>query len=102
MIRRPPRSTLFPDTTLFRSQALIEPAAARTEQEQGPGRLDGLHGGEQRLGHQHHARAASGGSGVEDRKSTGLNTSHANISNGGLCLKKNRKSTCVNSNNDII
>src|SRR5258707_8369418 len=67
MIRRPPRSTLFPYTTLFRSRG-----GAR-----GPAAGD---------------RAAAPGAGAaqqpRDRKSTRLNSSHANISYAVFCLKK--------------
>src|SRR3712207_8901930 len=83
MIRRPPRSTLFPYTTLFRSH---HPGARRAEHDVGPGvprhprrPLDrGLEG-------QHHRRP---GGAEEDRKSTRLNSSHANISYAVFCLKK--------------
>src|SRR5260221_5102317 len=69
MIRRPPRSTLFPYTTLFRS---VEPARGRG------GDDDGL-----RIDHHlaHHAARA-------DRKSTRLNSSHTVISYAVFCLKK--------------
>src|SRR2546429_6108031 len=68
MIRRPPRSTLFPYTTLFRS-----PAGA------GRGELLGR-------GHRaHHGHRRRGG----DRKSTRLNSSHGYISYAVFCLKKN-------------
>src|SRR3712207_7223146 len=73
MIRRPPRSTLFPYTTLFRSSPL--PTTT------------------QRLRHdlatadpQRENSALS----CEDRKSTRLNSSHANISYAVFCLKKKR------------
>src|SRR3712207_7257954 len=93
MIRRPPRSTLFPYTTLFRSGlrgAAAAPAGAATA---GLGRLLGG-----RLG-----RRAGGGIGVRvvlgldlrdvggDRKSTRLNSSHANISYAVFCLKKKKQ-----------
>src|SRR3712207_7321058 len=102
MIRRPPRSTLFPYTTLFRSPL-------------------GLHGDRDRLGaglgagaqraraqrrQQHEQQrgadapegdAAAGGDAgevveavAEDRKSTRLNSSHANISYAVFCLKKKK------------
>src|SRR3712207_6929920 len=74
MIRRPPRSTLFPYTTLFRSGRLR--ALDRDRQQAGAllaGRL-----GDQLLGPVR-----------EDRKSTRLNSSHANISYAVFCLKKN-------------
>src|SRR3712207_7641514 len=82
MIRRPPRSTLFPYTTLFRSdvhggrvpaEALVPlPDVA----EAGPGEVVGQH---------RHPVAG------EDRKSTRLNSSHANISYAVFCLKKKKK-----------
>src|SRR5947209_17300783 len=73
MIRRPPRSTLFPYTTLFRSigrtvhRAALDPAARQP------------HGEPERV-----VIAA-------DRKSTRLNSSHANISYAVFCLKKKKK-----------
>src|SRR5215217_8500381 len=77
MIRRPPRSTLFPYTTLFRSAA---PGTRR--------RLD--LGGRAAAGRG--GRAARGGRpGAADRKSTRLNSSHANISYAVFCLKKKKK-----------
>src|SRR3712207_7963970 len=86
MIRRPPRSTLFPYTTLFRS-----PRAARVlrgdDPVRGAGRSD--------VGRT--ARGAGGvraGAGQElprrDRKSTRLNSSHANISYAVFCFKKKK------------
>src|SRR3712207_7382009 len=87
MIRRPPRSTLFPYTTLFRS----EPPAREP--------------GEFRLGERRHELAGAVGPEVEDddgvtrtqrrrdRKSTRLNSSHANISYAVFCLKKKTDST---------
>src|SRR2546422_1000695 len=78
MIRRPPRSTLFPYTTLFRSPlalVLRNAALRRTHQiEHTPGRVPHL--GEQRFG------------GDPDRKSTRLNSSHGYISYAVFCLKK--------------
>src|SRR3712207_7685165 len=89
MIRRPPRSTLFPYTTLFRSSN----SALKKENvmEFVPERLDnflrssipGLEG-PMRL------ERISGG---QDRKSTRLNSSHANISYAVFCLKKKKKYT---------
>src|SRR5258707_7628710 len=74
MIRRPPRSTLFPYTTLFRSLgSLLEVPAAY-----GPGALSLLRA-------RHEPRHG------QDRKSTRLNSSHANISYAVFCLKKNNK-----------
>src|SRR3712207_8361629 len=91
MIRRPPRSTLFPYTTLFRSNgpglrasqgvhrhaARGDREAARKSRPRGKSR-----------GFEHHGQAG-------DRKSTRLNSSHANISYAVFCLKKkkNQEST---------
>src|SRR5436309_12835341 len=72
LIRRPPRSTLFPYTTLFRSAGL-EAAQVLTEAE-GFGALD--RGGAQCL--------------MADRKSTRLNSSHVKISYAVFCLKKKK------------
>src|SRR3712207_6885462 len=89
MIRRPPRSTLFPYTTLFRSELLLQlpgmlsaPFPQQPPDRLGseallvqiPGLPDPL---ERLLG--------------EDRKSTRLNSSHANISYAVFCLKKKNK-----------
>src|SRR3712207_6890853 len=87
MIRRPPRSTLFPYTTLFRSRKTVKPAIAR---------------GAQKVGRDPESVelatsvfVVSGESDEEiaeqrekDRKSIRLNSSHANISYAVFCLKK--------------
>src|SRR3712207_7536316 len=98
MIRRPPRSTLFPYTTLFRSQREQLRHGARDRHHLDAGQLGREVGGQAsgddgvvvddggpdggtpagRLGH------------VEDRKSTRLNSSHANISYAVFCLKKKK------------
>src|SRR5437773_9284815 len=71
MIRRPPRSTLFPYTTLFRSRDLRETARRSREARVGvQGRRKGVR---------------------EDRKSTRLNSSHITISYAVFCLKKKKK-----------
>src|SRR2546430_12631121 len=78
MIRRPPRSTLFPYTTLFRSQNTFSPDPNRIGQpfpvpirllqdDSAPGRCD-----------------------LADRKSTRLNSSHSQISYAVFCLKKKK------------
>src|SRR3989442_3580665 len=80
MIRRPPRSTLFPYTTLFRSQPLLRPRdadAARAPESRGLSRLRF----ELLVEHGAVAREA-------DRKSTRLNSSHVRISYAVFCLKK--------------
>src|SRR3712207_8835957 len=92
MIRRPPRSTLFPYTTLFRSRG--ELASGVDVHACGTGRL------QQKLA----AFAGAPTSGTYlageqlrdsdgDRKSTRLNSSHANISYAVFCLKKKKKNT---------
>src|SRR3712207_6904394 len=88
MIRRPPRSTLFPYTTLFRSEAREgTPWPARSTA--GPGVLM-----LRRVHVQPFVRVGDGRLDVEfleDRKSTRLNSSHANISYAVFCLKKKNK-----------
>src|SRR3712207_7911053 len=93
MIRRPPRSTLFPYTTLFRSDV------------DGPCEVEGCVDpvGTDDGGHGTHVAgtiaAAANGSGLSgvapnvDRKSTRLNSSHANISYAVFCLKKKKNET---------
>src|SRR3712207_7077739 len=95
MIRRPPRSTLFPYTTLFRSRALPAPrrVGPRRQRRGGGGRgLRLLRSDDRqadRLG-----RDPRGGRPRArprlDRKSTRLNSSHANISYAVFCLKKKK------------
>src|SRR3712207_8798508 len=86
MIRRPPRSTLFPYTTLFRShqdEARVQqgqPAAHHLEQLVEEDRQGDIGHGD------HDVRREA-----EDRKSTRLNSSHANISYAVFCLKKKTK-----------
>src|SRR3712207_7411715 len=76
MIRRPPRSTLFPYTTLFRSEEVPGQSVR-------PGYLDVGQSGRADL-----RRGATGSEHDQDRKSTRLNSSHANISYAVFCLKK--------------
>src|SRR3712207_6885251 len=89
MIRRPPRSTLFPYTTLFRSLGQLGLAhAGRAEEQEGAGRAVGVgHAGPRPA---HCVGHGTDGVGLtdEDRKSTRLNSSHANISYAVFCLKK--------------
>src|SRR3712207_7795642 len=86
MIRRPPRSTLFPYTTLFRSQAgQLEGAADRAVVGH-DAELVALAAGV--VVHEHHGAQAGRIDELEDRKSTRLNSSHANISYAVFCLKK--------------
>src|SRR2546430_3861957 len=99
MIRRPPRSTLFPYTTLFRSAGQGRDAGGRGAvaaservgrlppgprgQERGRAR----HRGARPLAHAGRAPRHAGG----DRKSTRLNSSHSQISYAVFCLKKKKK-----------
>src|SRR3712207_7083431 len=97
MIRRPPRSTLFPYTTLFRSQRVLDRRDVDDDE-----RAQQL-GTAQRERHRHlaahgvpdegHRLAVRGELGGDqiDRKSTRLNSSHANISYAVFCLKKKKK-----------
>src|SRR3712207_8119350 len=101
MIRRPPRSTLFPYTTLFRSRRknsgvnLARSARGGGEKavsrEGACGRAGGPRGavptaaGRHHHHHHHH----------QDRKSTRLNSSHANISYAVFCLKKKKKTNNI-------
>src|SRR3712207_8340574 len=95
MIRRPPRSTLFPYTTLFRSADVPAPrrraGAARRRR---VGALDGGPRGGGRVGARGaaDARALAGARRARgvDRKSTRLNSSHANMSYAVFCLEKQK------------
>src|SRR2546427_6734047 len=91
MIRRPPRSTLFPYTTLFRSHN-VQPVAAIAEIE------------ELNIGHSIVSNAVFWGMEealltiecpMLDRKSTRLNSSHSQISYAVFCLKKKKKDTSI-------
>src|SRR3712207_8671349 len=85
MIRRPPRSTLFPYTTLFRSDERdLRSGATQVGKEVGPGLVRAVSGV---VGDDEVVVDARGGL-DGDRKSTRLNSSHANISYAVFCLKK--------------
>src|SRR5258707_11503155 len=102
MIRRPPRSTLFPYTTLFRS-LIAQRCIARLNRLISVLRVFVTIA---RLGYGQHKRSAlvrargpidqqaQPGDG-EDRKSTRLNSSHANISYAVFCLKKKKTTTSI-------
>src|SRR3712207_7296279 len=97
MIRRPPRSTLFPYTTLFRSRVLdrqFEGEVKGFRQDGLPAELDGVFAGRERVEHDEVpvADRVAGQPLGQDRKSTRLNSSHANISYAVFCLKKKKKS----------
>src|SRR5690554_7630267 len=86
MIRRPPRSTLFPYTTLFRSrpaQRAGKPARRGGHPQDSTKGDAGCH--HHPVQFRHHDRP------VRDRKSTRLNSSHVRISYAVFCLKKKKK-----------
>src|SRR2546422_5161297 len=83
MIRRPPRSTLFPYTTLFRSIVVGSAVRLDTEPETGPAVPVAVKVTD--------ARPVAAA--VRDRKSTRLNSSHGYISYAVFCLKKKKKKT---------
>src|SRR3712207_7174276 len=91
MIRRPPRSTLFPYTTLFRSGAGLAVADSDLHRQTDP------RGAQVGIPDRGWAivrlvvGAADGRGDVADRKSTRLNSSHANISYAVFCLKKKKR-----------
>src|SRR3712207_8493297 len=102
MIRRPPRSTLFPYTTLFRSAGKAggrSPAELRVPLQRRSRQLRGGRGADGRRA-AHLPRGRRGGEDPVlredrprqggDRKSTRLNSSHANISYAVFCLKKKK------------
>src|SRR3712207_6865977 len=97
MIRRPPRSTLFPYTTLFRSDHIV--SGLQVAVGDGDREIDlpvrapahEREAGEILLGEQGLA-----GRGLQDRKSTRLNSSHANISYAVFCLKKKKNNETQN------
>src|SRR3712207_7816446 len=81
MIRRPPRSTLFPYTTLFRSVDRRERLLLVPDSRDGDDRAERLLARDRHL---------IGHTVEQDRKSTRLNSSHANISYAVFCLKKKK------------
>src|SRR3712207_7330138 len=88
MIRRPPRSTLFPYTTLFRSVEVLEPAARQRRAAQQVIDRPWVRIGARPAPRQRHSVVAIQARRGQDRKSTRLNSSHANISYAVFCLKK--------------
>src|SRR2546427_3821521 len=88
MIRRPPRSTLFPYTTLFRSQWSYASSGTGTSQHLAGELLNAL-----AATSMVHVPYKGGGQAVTDvdRKSTRLNSSHSQISYAVFCLKKKKK-----------
>src|SRR2546427_4607804 len=100
MIRRPPRSTLFPYTTLFRSGVVARRGAhvdesddtdPQAELESADGGAAGIPQADEPVVHEDDACAAEEGCQAGDRKSTRLNSSHSQISYAVFCLKKKKK-----------
>src|SRR3712207_7807963 len=102
MIRRPPRSTLFPYTTLFRSRQRLEVELAVRRHERNR-ELPGVEPADERL--EDAPRREPEPLGRLDRKSTRLNSSHANISYAVFCLKKKKikkeQASCKNDNHNM-
>src|SRR2546430_5480763 len=101
MIRRPPRSTLFPYTTLFRSGFLVSLGQGRGRPVQGRGGEAVVGQRRRKVGRAVGGRSPSGRAGdpaptrgsrdgPADRKSTRLNSSHSQISYAVFCLKKKK------------
>src|SRR5688572_31490234 len=82
MIRRPPRSTLFPYTTLFRSRRAV-----------------GMEAHERSVEDAVRSRALRAALGPRNRKSTRLNSSHSQISYAVFCLKKKKQQLLLNVEN---
>src|SRR3712207_7991838 len=94
MIRRPPRSTLFPYTTLFRSKEITLGIQESTKLHNFFFHRAYVFG---RYQHAHHPYPLPGVKMHLDRKSTRLNSSHANISYAVFCLKKKKKTQSFTS-----
>src|SRR5256884_5637548 len=91
MIRRPPRSTLFPYTTLFRSRSHESPLQRYSQNRAGPSPPNEI---SRRKASSREGRRPEHCLGVSrraDRKSTRLNSSHGYISYAVFCLKKKKK-----------
>src|SRR3712207_8121514 len=101
MIRRPPRSTLFPYTTLFRSVGIEQFMRVNVAFRVGNARLfepvkqDGARNAGEAAATERRSNDLAGldYEDIRDRKSTRLNSSHANISYAVFCLKKKKAST---------
>src|SRR3712207_8548714 len=100
MIRRPPRSTRFPYTTLFRSRRPAVPRRRAGEGDGGGGPAARLFRSGQYRGGTPKRRVRARR--PEDRKSTRLNSSHANISYAVFCLKKKNKKQHRHLRHNII
>src|SRR2546427_9638690 len=97
MIRRPPRSTLFPYTTLFRSLSHSHPSTPRA-----PGGHSTSRATFCREIHSAYEQAHSDYPGGRDRKSTRLNSSHSQISYAVFCLKKKKYSRIIHPESRVM
>src|SRR3712207_8719431 len=88
MIRRPPRSTLFPYTTLFRSPDQVEKVNKVTQEIRDAIASNNLENIKAKIQDLKTILAEISTQAYQDRKSTRLNSSHANISYAVFCLKK--------------
>src|SRR5258707_9969718 len=97
MIRRPPRSTLFPYTTLFRSKVKVQKGRTYTFTKFVAASREGWGGDAQADVAMATAARSAGFDALldQDRKSTRLNSSHANISYAVFCLKKKKTLTSL-------
>src|SRR2546421_5069079 len=94
MIRRPPRSTLFPYTTLFRSTDIVRRVSEKVLESYRNGITAGQKGVQViRKGQSRRRGLPSQAPESRDRKSTRLNSSHDQISYAVFCLKKKKKNT---------
>src|SRR3712207_7028673 len=97
IIRRPPRSTLFPYTTLFRSRRERQEREAGLQRPEAEDLLDvervEVEHREHPGGDEEHHEVRRRQRAEADRKSTRLNSSHANISYAVFCLKKKKNTT---------
>src|SRR2546428_3630390 len=98
MIRRPPRSTLFPYTTLFRSGNVWSGRARRSTTNQALG----AGGGPDGRGSTRQLAPRDGRKLGRDRKSTRLNSSHDQISYAVFCLKKKKQATKTDSTSRTV
>src|SRR3712207_7265651 len=102
MIRRPPRSTLFPYTTLFRSGGHARPPARRSQMPRRSKESSHMKTAHKRHFLRHYLEMIVamfvGMAVLGDRKSTRLNSSHANISYAVFCLKKKKKTSTLSCN----
>src|SRR2546430_11426083 len=91
MIRRPPRSTLFPYTTLFRSDLALAETPAEVQLVKAEVQSAGYIRGKALIDKKAQKAAKKGGKQQKDRKSTRLNSSHSQISYAVFCLKKKNR-----------